>query len=70
MKSNCTKVYLRFCFSFTKKYPNNASRSVVEKLLIPYILQNYKEALVLLEKIEVLRIGVSKKVTFYRGIIC
>jgi hypothetical protein len=44
---------------FIKKYPNNASRSVVEKLLIDSYIssKNYKEALILLEKIEALKIN-------------
>jgi hypothetical protein len=47
---------------FIKKYPNNASRSVVEKLLIDYISsKNYKEALILLEKIEALKINSYQK---------
>ena len=56
---------------FIKKYPNNSSRSVIEKLLIDSYIssKNYKEALVLLEKN---KSGENKlayqKVTFYRGL--
>jgi hypothetical protein len=47
-----TKAYLLVLLGFIKKYPNNASRSVVEKLLIDSYIssKNYKEALILLEK--------------------
>ena len=57
--------------SFLKKYPDNASRAVVEKLLIDSYIssRNYKEALVLLEKN---KLPVNKlayqKVLFYRGL--
>jgi tetratricopeptide (TPR) repeat protein len=66
---NRTKAYLRFCWLFTK-YPNNASRSVVEKLLIDSYIssKNYKEALILLEKIEALKINWRIKSYFYRGL--
>ncbi|PRZ27980.1 tetratricopeptide repeat protein [Flavobacterium granuli] len=56
---------------FIKKYPNNSSRSVIEKLLIDSYIssKNYKEALALLEKN---KSGENKlayqKVTFYRGL--
>jgi hypothetical protein len=46
---------------FIKKYPNNASRSVVEKLLID-LHQKLYEALVL-EKNKALRINYVSKVT-------
>lgn len=57
--------------SFLKKYPDNASRAEVEKLLIDSYIssRNYKEALVLLEKN---KLPVNKlayqKVLFYRGL--
>jgi uncharacterized protein HemY len=40
---------------FIKKISNNASRSVVEKLLIDSYIssKNYKEALILLEKMKI-----------------
>ncbi len=56
---------------FLKKYPNNANKSEIEKLLIDSYIssKNYKEALVLLEKNNS---GENKlayqKVTFYRGL--
>ena len=56
---------------FIKQYPNNASRSVVEKLLIDSYIssKNYKEALVLLEKNKTAENKVAyQKVTFYRGL--
>ncbi|EIA08984.1 tetratricopeptide repeat protein [Flavobacterium frigoris] len=56
---------------FTKKYPNNASRSVIEKLLIDSYIssKNYKEALVLLEKNKSPENRLAyQKVTFYRGL--
>ncbi|PKH66112.1 hypothetical protein CXF59_08910 [Flavobacterium sp. ALD4] len=56
---------------FTKKYPNNASRSVVERLLIDSYIssKNYKEALFLLEKNRSPENKlVYQKVTFYRGL--
>jgi len=56
---------------FIKKYPNNANRSVVEKLLIDSYIssKNYKEALVLLEKNKSPENKVAyQKVTFYRGL--
>jgi hypothetical protein len=48
-----------FLLSFIKKYPNNASRSCSRKLLIDLYIssKNYKEALILLEKIEALKIN-------------
>ncbi|MBF2708391.1 tetratricopeptide repeat protein [Flavobacterium soyangense] len=57
--------------SFLKKYPNNASRSEVEKLLIDSYIssKNYKEALVLLEKNKSPENKLAyQKVTFYRGL--
>ena len=56
---------------FTKKYPNNASRSEVERLLIDSYIssKNYKEALVLLEKNKSPENKLAyQKVTFYRGL--
>jgi tetratricopeptide (TPR) repeat protein len=56
---------------FINKYPSNASRSVVEKLLIDSYIssKNYKEALVLLEKNKSPENKVAyQKVTFYRGL--
>jgi TolA-binding protein len=56
---------------FIKKYPNNASRSEVEKLLIDSYIssKNYKEALVLLEKSKSPENKLAyQKVTFYRGL--
>jgi TolA-binding protein len=56
---------------FIKKYPNNASRSEVEKLLIDSYIssKNYKEALVLLEKNKSPENKLAyQKVTFYRGL--
>jgi len=56
---------------FIKKYPNNASRSVIEKLLIDSYIssKNYKEALVLLEKNKSPENKLAyQKVTFYRGL--
>jgi TolA-binding protein len=56
---------------FLKAYPNNASRSVVEKLLIDSYIssKNYKEALVLLEKNKSPENKLAyQKVTFYRGL--
>lgn len=56
---------------FIKKYPNNASRSVIEKLLIDSYIssKNYKEALVLLEKNKSPENRLAyQKVTFYRGL--
>ncbi|SDW89364.1 tetratricopeptide repeat protein [Flavobacterium degerlachei] len=55
---------------FMKKYPNNANRSVIEKLLIDSYIssKNYKEALVLLEKNKSPGNKLAyQKVTFYRG---
>lgn len=57
--------------AFLKTYPNNASKSVVEKLLIDSYIssKNYKEALVLLEKNRSPENKVAyQKVTFYRGL--
>jgi TolA-binding protein len=57
--------------SFIKKYPNNANRSVIEKLLIDSYIssKNYKEALVLLEKNKSPENRLAyQKVTFYRGL--
>jgi hypothetical protein len=64
-----TKAYLRFCWALSKKYPNNASRSVVEKLLIDSYIssKNYKEALILLEKIPENKLA-YQKLLFYRGL--
>lgn len=56
---------------FMKKYPNNANRSVIEKLLIDSYIssRNYKEALVLLEKNKSPENKLAyQKVTFYRGL--
>jgi TolA-binding protein len=56
---------------FVNKYPNNSSRSVVEKLLIDSYIssKNYKEALVLLEKNKSPENKLAyQKVTFYRGL--
>jgi tetratricopeptide (TPR) repeat protein len=56
---------------FTKKYPENASRSVIEKLLIDSYIssKNYKEALILLEKSKSPENRLAyQKVTFYRGL--
>ena len=54
-----------------KKYPNNTSRSEVEKLLIDSYIssKNYKEALVLLEKNKSPENKLAyQKVLFYRGL--
>ena len=56
---------------FINKYPNNSSRSEVEKLLIDSYIssKNYKEALVLLEKNKSPENKLAyQKVTFYRGL--
>ncbi|MDA6069990.1 tetratricopeptide repeat protein [Flavobacterium sp. AC] len=56
---------------FLKKYPNNSSRSEVEKLLVDSYIstKNYKEALVLLEKNRSAENKTAyQKVLFYRGI--
>jgi len=56
---------------FINKYPNNSSRSVVEKLLIDSYIssKNYKEALVLLEKNKSPENkSAYQKVTFYSGL--
>jgi tetratricopeptide (TPR) repeat protein len=57
--------------AFLKKYPDNASRSEVEKLLIDSYIssKNYKEALVLLEKNKSPENKLAyQKVLFYRGL--
>ena len=56
---------------FLKKYPNNASRSEIEKLLVDSYIssKNYKEALVLLEKNRTPENKLAyQKVLFYRGV--
>jgi len=56
---------------FLKKYPNNSSRSEVEKLLVDSYIstKNYKEALVLLEKNRSAENKAAyQKVLFYRGL--
>ncbi len=56
---------------FMTKYPNNASRSEIEKLLIDSYIssKNYKEALALLEKNKSPENKIAyQKVTFYRGL--
>ncbi|MRX40078.1 tetratricopeptide repeat protein [Flavobacterium sp. LC2016-23] len=56
---------------FLKKYPNNSSRSEVEKLLVDSYIssKNYKEALVLLEKNRTPENKLAyQKVLFYRGV--
>ena len=57
--------------SFLKKYPNNANKSEIDKLLIDSYIssKNYKEALVLLEKNKSAENKLAyQKVTFYRGL--
>nr|WP_315177222.1 tetratricopeptide repeat protein [uncultured Flavobacterium sp.] len=57
--------------AFLKKYPDSASRSEVEKLLIDSYIssKNYKEALVLLEKNKSPENKLAyQKVLFYRGL--
>ena len=57
--------------SFLNKYPNNANRSEVDKLLIDSYIssKNYKEALVLLEKNKSPENKLAyQKVLFYRGL--
>jgi TolA-binding protein len=57
--------------AFLKKYPNNASKSEIERLLIDSYIssKNYKEALVLLEKNKSPENKLAyQKVTFYRGL--
>lgn len=57
--------------AFLKKYPNNASKSEIEKLLIDSYIssKNYKEALVLLEKNKSIENKAAyQKVAFYRGL--
>jgi len=56
---------------FMKKYPNNANKPEIEKLLIDSYIssKNYKEALVLLEKNKSTENKLAyQKVTFYRGL--
>ena len=56
---------------FIKKYPNNANKSEIERLLIDSYIssRNYKEALVLLEKNKSPENKLAyQKVTFYRGL--
>ncbi len=56
---------------FLKKYPNNSSKSEVEKLLVDSYIssKNYKEALVLLEKNRSPENKAAyQKVLFYRGL--
>jgi len=56
---------------FLKKYPNNSSRSEVEKLLVDSYIstKNYKEALTLLEKNRTSENKAAyQKVLFYRGL--
>ncbi|WP_202703171.1 tetratricopeptide repeat protein [Flavobacterium sp. UGB4466] len=56
---------------FLKKYPNNSSRSEVEKLLVDSYIssKNYKEALSLLEKNRSAENKAAyQKVLFYRGV--
>jgi len=56
---------------FLKKYPNNSSRSEVEKLLVDSYIssKNYKEALTLLEKNRTAENKAAyQKVLFYRGL--
>ncbi len=57
--------------NFIKKYPSNANRSEIEKLLIDSYIssKNYKEALALLEKNKSAENKLAyQKVTFYRGL--
>ncbi|SEG07512.1 tetratricopeptide repeat protein [Flavobacterium urumqiense] len=57
--------------AFVKKYPDNASRSEIEKLLIDSYIssKNYKEALVLLERNKSPENKLAyQKVLFYRGL--
>jgi len=56
---------------FLKKYPNNSSRSEIEKLLVDSYIstKNYKEALTLLEKNRSAENKAAyQKVLFYRGL--
>ncbi|MBF4505958.1 tetratricopeptide repeat protein [Flavobacterium sp. JLP] len=56
---------------FLKKYPNNSSKSEVEKLLVDSYIssKNYKEALILLEKNKSAENKAAyQKVLFYRGL--
>ncbi|WP_029268778.1 tetratricopeptide repeat protein [Flavobacterium sp. KJJ] len=56
---------------FLKKYPNNSSKSEVEKLLVDSYIssKNYKEALILLEKNRSAENKAAyQKVLFYRGL--
>ena len=57
--------------AFVKKYPDNASRSEIEKLLIDSYIssKNYKEALILLERNKSPENKLAyQKVLFYRGL--
>ena len=57
--------------SFIKKYPNNSSKSEIEKLLVDSYIssKNYKEALVFLEKNKSPENKLAyQKVAFYRGL--
>ncbi len=57
--------------AFIKKYPNNANKSEIERLLIDSYIssKNYKEALILLEKNKSPENKLAyQKVTFYRGL--
>jgi tetratricopeptide (TPR) repeat protein len=57
--------------AFIKKYPNNANKSEIERLLIDSYIssRNYKEALVLLEKNKSPENKLAyQKVIFYRGL--
>lgn len=57
--------------AFLKKYPENANRSEIERLLIDSYIssKNYKEAFVLLEKNKTPENKLAyQKVTFYRGL--
>ncbi|MBF4491933.1 tetratricopeptide repeat protein [Flavobacterium sp. MR2016-29] len=56
---------------FLKKYPNNSSKSEIEKLLVDSYIssKNYKEALILLEKNRSAENKAAyQKVLFYRGL--
>ncbi|GIZ10490.1 tetratricopeptide repeat protein [Flavobacterium sp. UMI-01] len=57
--------------SFLTKYPNNANKATIEKLLIDSYIssKNYNEALALLEKSKRIENKLAyQKVTFYRGL--
>ncbi|WP_310379239.1 tetratricopeptide repeat protein [Flavobacterium sp.] len=61
----------RVLMGFMKKYPNNANKPEIEKLLIDSYIssKNYKEALVLLEKNNAPENKLAyQKVAFYRGL--